>query len=124
MTRVAYDRSGESIILKEASNEILLAELKVRRESAIQLRDEYYKAHWVWGRLYICITALAGVCVLIILAAACDVPIVREPIVLLSTGITLFSLVVMFIFVLFKDERLAARFEKEYPDEAELLFGM
>jgi hypothetical protein len=106
--------------LKRASNEMLLAELNVRRESATKQRDEFYRTHWTLRKyMYIGLVILLGVISfgMLVGLAVHDIVVVR------SMGITALSFLALFVFILFKDGRVSTQFKKEYPKEAKLLYG-
>jgi Flp pilus assembly protein TadB len=110
--------------LKKASNEILLAEINARRESAVKQLDEFYKTHWSWRKFSrICMPLFAVIGFLYAFAAG-FIQILQEPIVVNSMGIVASFLLIVILIDIFKSKRIFAQFKKEYPEEAELLSGI
>jgi hypothetical protein len=111
--------------LKKASNEILLAEINARRESAVKQLDEFYKTHWSWGKFCnVSMVAFSGFFLLCIFAGAFGFQIIQEPIMAISMNMAAFTVFAIVIFIIFKDGRVRTQFKKEYPKETKLLSGI
>ncbi len=108
--------------LKMVSSEMLLAELKTRRESTTKQRGEYFKKHWPWSKFsYVCMLTLGGIAFLGILAGALGLQIMQESIIKISMGVLGFTVSAIAVLILFKDKHVSAQFEKEFPEEYKLL---
>jgi hypothetical protein len=114
--------------LKKASNEILLAEINARRESAVKQRDDFYKTHFALRKFWnICIYALGATTlypmfrmVLIVFGLTN----LQTPELTFWLSLIFFPLSFLGLLGIFKEWRVMAQFRKEYPKETKLLSGI
>lgn len=120
MTCNNCDLALEAKALQNVSNEMLFAEIKVRRESARQQRAKFYKIHFSWGRLvFRCILVLLVFCLLYQIAVRFNFQVPFDSI---WVAIAAFSIVPLCILFLLKDAHVSYKFRKEFPVEAKFLF--
>jgi hypothetical protein len=111
--------------LKKASNEMLLAEMNARRESATQQRDDFYKTHFALRKFWnICIYAL-GTTVLYpmfrMVLIVFGLTNLQTPELTFWLSLIFFPLSFLGLLGIFKEWRVNAQFRKEYPKETKLL---
>lgn len=125
MTCASCGGKCEEKTLKNATNKMLIAELKTRRESAEKQRGEYVKTHWSWSKFsYVSMLTLGAISFFAILAEAFGLQIMLEPITVISVGVVGFSTLAIAILIIFKNMHVSSQFKKEYPEEADLLSGI